>query len=228
VKPPNLEQENTSVSALSQGKCLNDLENVRRIPTWDDPARSFALEVTFCRISLTTPFSGDTFCESFGSEVKRTSSGPSRGRKKMAPQGLVTPETFFIGRRAEQNGSEANSDHARRVSNQFPQQKNEFLNQNQNKLGQKCILEEVHCKHFPNVPLALPPCQLPIEIPGQADSKRDSVNVVSSRPTEARDFGRHATQRGCSFHSPELTVWTELCHVPPAQQSALAERNILF
>ena len=143
----------------------------------------------------------------------------------MAPQGLNEPEACFIGVRAEQNGREADSDRASRVPNHFLQQKHALLTRD--KLRQKCILEEVPRKYFPNVPLALPPCQLPIEIPCQADSKRASVNLDFSRPTEARDFERHATQRGCKFHSPELTVWTELYHVPPAQQSALAWSNVL-
>ena len=144
----------------------------------------------------------------------------------MAPHELIAPEACFIGIRAEQNALEANADHASRIPKHYLKQKNELLTKD--KLRQKCILEEVLRKHFPNVPLALPPCQIPNDIPSQADPKRAPVNLVFSRLTEARDFERHAPQRGCKFHSPELTVWSELCHVPPAQQAALAGGNILL
>ena len=144
----------------------------------------------------------------------------------MAPHELIAPEACFIGIRAAQNALGVNSEHAGRVTRHYLKQKNELLTRG--KLLQKCILEEVHRKHFPNVPLALPPFHIPNDIPSQADPKRAPVNLVFSRPTEARDFERHATQRGCKFHSPELTVWSELFHVPPAQQEARAGENILF
>jgi len=31
-----------------------------------------------------------------------------------------------------------------------------------------------------------------------------------------------------NFHSPELTVWSKLCHVPSAQPAAPAWRNMIF
>ena len=144
----------------------------------------------------------------------------------MPPHKLIAPEACSIGIRAELNACEADSDHASRVPKHYLQQKNEFLTKDKSR--QKCILEEVYRKHLPNVPLALPPFQLPNEIPSQADPKRAPVNIVFFSPTEPRGFERHATQRGCNFHSPELTVWSELCHVPSAQQPARAGRNILF
>ena len=152
--------------------------------------------------------------------------GAGEGENTMAPQELIAPEACFIGIRAEQNAREVNSDHASRVPRHYLQQKNELLTKD--KLRQKCILEEVHRKHFPDVPLALPPFHLPKEIPCKADPKRASVNIVFSRAIEARDFERYAPQRGCNSHSPELTVWSELRHVPPAQQAALAWRNTLL
>lgn len=144
----------------------------------------------------------------------------------MAPQELSALMARSIGIRAELSASEVNSDHASRVLKHCLQQKNEL--HAKEKLRQKRILEEVYRKHFPNVPLAVPPCQLPKEIPCKADPKRASVNKVFSRSIEARDLERDATQRGCNFHFPELTVWSELCHVPSAQQAALAWRNTLF
>ena len=146
--------------------------------------------------------------------------------KKMIPHGLTPLATCFIGIRAELNAAQVNSDHTSRVLRHCLQQKNELLAKE--KLRQKRILEEVHRKHFPDVPLAVPPCQLPKEIPCKTDPKRASVNKLCSRAIQARDFERHATQRGCNFHSPELTVWSELCHVPSAQQAALVWINILF
>jgi len=87
---------------------------------------------------------------------------------------------------------------------------------------------EVNSDHASRA-LAVPPCQLPKkELPCKADPKRASVNILFSRPIEARDFERHATQRGCNFNSPELTVGSELCHAPSAQQGAPAWRNMLF
>jgi hypothetical protein len=144
----------------------------------------------------------------------------------MAPQGLIESEACFIGIRAEQNAPEANSDHASRIPKYCLQQKDLLLSKD--KLRQRCILEEVYRKHFPDVPLALPPFPLPIDIPSKADATRAPTNIVPSRSTEARDFERHATQRGCNVHSPELTVWTELCHVPSAPQPVLAWGNVLF
>ena len=144
----------------------------------------------------------------------------------MAPHELIATEACIIGIRAEQNAREANSDHASRIPKHCLQQKDLLLSKD--KLRQRCILEEVYRKHFPKVPLALLPFQLPKEIPRKADSKRASVNLVFSRSTEEREFERHAPQRGCNFHSPELTVWSEPCHVPSAQQAALAGRNNLF
>ncbi len=144
----------------------------------------------------------------------------------MAPHKLIALEVCSIGIRAELNASEVNSDHASRVLKHCLRQKNELLAKE--KLRQKRIREEVYRKHFPDVPLAVPPCQLPKEIPCKADPKPASVNKVFSRAIEARDLERHATQRGCNSHSPELTVWSELCHVPSAQQAALAWRNALF
>jgi len=144
----------------------------------------------------------------------------------MAPHELIAPEACFIGIRAEQNALEAASDHASRVPRQYLKQKNDLLTNG--KLREKCILEKVPRKHFPDDPLALPPCHIPNDIPSQADPKRAPVKFVFSRPTEARDFERHAPQRGCKFHCPELTVWSELCYVPPAQQAARAWGNILL
>ena len=144
----------------------------------------------------------------------------------MAPQECIAPAACIIGIRAEQNACEANPDHASRLPKHHPQQKNKHLTKD--KLQQQRILEEVYQEHFRNVPPALPPCHLRIEISCKADSKRVSANIVFSRPIEARDFERHATERGCNFHSPELTVWTELCHVSSAQPAALAWRDILF
>jgi hypothetical protein len=144
----------------------------------------------------------------------------------MAPHVVIAPEACFIGMRADRNACEADSDHASRIPNHYLQQKNELVTKD--KLRQKRILEEVYKRYFPDVPLALPPCHLRIEISCKADSKRVSANIVFSRPIEARDFERHATERGCNFHSPELTVWTELCHVSSAQPAALAWRDILF
>lgn len=144
----------------------------------------------------------------------------------MAPHGLNAPEGCSIGIRAELNACEADPDQPSRVPGLCHRQKNEFFTKD--KLPLKRILEEVYRKHFPNVPLALPPFQLPNYIPSQADPKRASLNLVFSRPTEARVFERHATQRGCSFHSPELTVWTELWQVPSAHQAALAGRKVLL
>jgi hypothetical protein len=144
----------------------------------------------------------------------------------MAPQGLIASEAYFIGIRAEQNSPEANSAHASRIPKHYLQQKNEPLTKD--KLRQKCILGEVYRKHFPQVQLALLPFQFPKENPSNADPTRAPVNIVLSRSTEARDFERHAPQRGCNFHSPELTVWSEPCHVPSAQQAALAGRKNLF
>jgi hypothetical protein len=144
----------------------------------------------------------------------------------MAPHELIAPEAFSIGIRADLNASEANSDHASRLPKHYLQQKNERLTKD--KLQQQRILEEVNQKHFRNVPPALPPRQLANEIPCKSHPKRASVNLVFSRSIEGHDFERHATQRGCRFHSPELTVWSELCHVPSAEQGARAGRNILF
>jgi hypothetical protein len=144
----------------------------------------------------------------------------------MTPQDLIAPEAGGIGIRAEQSGAEANSHHADRIPKLYPQQKNEFFTKV--KSWQKCILEEMYRKHFLDVPLALPPSQPPDDIPCEADPKRAPVNLVFSRPPDARDFERHAPQRGCKFLYPELTVRSELCHVPPARQAALAGRNILL
>ncbi len=144
----------------------------------------------------------------------------------MAPHELMALEACSIGIRADLNASEVNSDHASGVLKHCLQQKNEL--HAKEKLRQKRILQEVYRKHFPDVPLAVPPCQLPKEIPCKADPKRASVNKVFSRAIEAHDLERDATQRGCNFHSPELIVWSEPCHVPSVQQAALAWRNILF
>ena len=152
--------------------------------------------------------------------------GPLTGRTRMTPHGLIASEACFIGVRAEQNVCEPNTDHASRVLKHYHQQKNGLLTQD--KLQQKCILEEVNGKHFPHVSLALPPFPLPHDVPSPLDPQRAPVNLVFSRPMEARDCARHAPQRGCEFHSSELTVWSELCHVPSAQQAALPWRNILF
>ena len=144
----------------------------------------------------------------------------------MAPHELVASEACFIGIRAELNACETNSDRASRVPEPYLQEKNRL--RTKNKLRQNCIFEEAYRKRFPDVPLALPPFRLPNEIPSQADPKRAPANIVFSRSTKARDIERRATQRGCNFHSPGLTVWSELCHVPSAQQAALPGRNILF
>ena len=144
----------------------------------------------------------------------------------MAPQELIAHEVCSIGIRADQNAREANPDNTSRVLKHYAQQKNDLLRKDN--LRQKCILGEVYRKHFPNVPPALPAHQPPNDIPLEADPKPVPVHWVFSRPTEGRDFERHATQRGCKFHSPELTVWSELSHVPSAQQPALAGRYLLF
>lgn len=144
----------------------------------------------------------------------------------MAPHELIAYEACFIGILAEQNAPEANSDHARRIPKHCLQRKD--LPLSKDKPRQRCILEEVYRKHFPKVPLALLPFQLPKENPSNAALTRVPVNIVRSRPTGAHDFERHASPRGCNFHSPELTVWSEPCHVPSARQAALAGRNNLF
>lgn len=144
----------------------------------------------------------------------------------MAPHNLIAPEACFSGIRAELNAGKANTDHASRVPKHCLEQNNELLTKD--KLRQDCILKEVYRKHFPNVPLALPSCRLPNEIRCNAHPKRALVNIVVTRPSKARDFERHATHRGCSFHSPELIAWSELCHVPTAEQAVLPWANILF
>jgi hypothetical protein len=144
----------------------------------------------------------------------------------MPPHGLIAPEACFIGIRAEQNAFEANSDHANRIPRQYLKQKNRLLKRDN--LRRKRILDEAPRKHFPDVPLALPPSHIPNGIPSQADPECAPVNLVFFRRTEACDFERHAPQRGCKFHSPELTVWSELFYVPPAQQAALAWGNNLL
>jgi hypothetical protein len=63
-------------------------------------------------------------------------------------------------------------------------------------------------------------CRVPKYYPQQ--------KLVFPRPTEACDFERHAAQRGCSFHSLELTVWSKLCHAPSARHAALAWKNVLL
>ena len=178
------------------------------------------------RNSLTKPFTRDTFYVSHDFGMSRAFPGPLTGRTHMAPHELIAPETCFIGIRAERNALEANSDHTNRVPKHYLQQKNELLAKG--KLRQQCILEEACQKHFRNVPPALPPCQIPNDIPSQADPKRAPADLVFSRPTAARDFERHAPQRGCKFHSPELTVWSGLFYVPPAQRAALAWGNNLL
>lgn len=63
-------------------------------------------------------------------------------------------------------------------------------------------------------------CRVPKHYPQQ--------KLVFPRPTEARDFEGHATERGCSFHSLELTVWSKLCHASSARRAALAWKNLLL
>ena len=144
----------------------------------------------------------------------------------MAPHELIASEACFIGIRAEQNALGVNADHANRIPRQYLKQKNKLLKREN--LRQKCILEEVPRKHFPDDPLALPSSQIPNDIPSQADPKRARVNLVFSRRTEACDFERHAAQRGCKFHSSELAAWSELGLVLPAPQAALAWGNNLL
>lgn len=144
----------------------------------------------------------------------------------MTPQGRIAPEACFIGIRAEGNACESNTGHASRFLKPYLQQKNGLLTKD--RLRQKCILEEVCGKHFTTLPLALLLFQFPKQNPFIADPTRAPINVVLSRPTETRDRERYAPQRGCNFHSPELTMWSELCHVPSAEQAGLAERNINF
>jgi len=176
--------------------------------------------------SLTATFSRDTFCLSHRSEMSRASSAPLTGRTRMTPQGRIAPEACFIGIRAEGDACESNTDHASRFLRPYLQQINGLLTRD--KLRQKCIREEVCGKHFTNLPPALLLFQFPKANPCNADPTRAPVNVVLSRPTEAPDLERHASQRGCNFHSPELKMWSELCHVPSAEQAGLAERNINF
>ena len=144
----------------------------------------------------------------------------------MTPHGLIDPEACFTGIHAERNAPEADSHHASRAPEYYPQQKNEILTQD--KFQPKCILEEVCRKHFPNAPPALPPCQIPDDISSKADPKFTPISLILSHPTEARDFERHAHQQGCNFHSPKLTVWSGLCHVPSVPEPAPAGRNILI
>jgi hypothetical protein len=144
----------------------------------------------------------------------------------MAPHELIAPEGCLVGNRAEGKACESSANHASRVLKHYLQQKNEILTKDE--LRRECIIEEVCRKHLSDVPLALPLCQLPNNIPSKADPKRALVNIVVSCPSEARDVERPATQRGCNSHSPELTVWSELCHVPSAQQVALPGTNTLF
>ena len=149
-----------------------------------------------------------------------------RGERKMAPLEPIAPEACFIGIRAELNVCEPNTDHSSGVPKDYLQPKNEFLTKG--KLRHECILEEVYRQHFLNVPLALPPCRLPNEVTCKAHPKRVPVNTVFTCPTKARDIERHAPPRGCDFHSPELTVWSELGHVLSAQHAAWAGSKILF
>jgi len=144
----------------------------------------------------------------------------------MAPHELIVPEACSIGTQADQYALESNLNHPSTFRRQYLKQKNKLLSRD--KLRQKCILEDMPWKRFPDVPLTLPPCQIRNAIPSQADPKRAAVNLVFSRPTQACDFERHARQRGCKSHSPELTGWSELFYVPPAQQAALAWGNILL
>ena len=144
----------------------------------------------------------------------------------MAPHDLIALEAGSIGIRAEMNAPEATPDHASRVLKHCLQQKNELLAKE--KLQQKRILEDVYRKHFLDVPLAVPSCQVPKEIPCKADPKRASVNKVFTRAIEAGDFEKHATQREGSFHSPGLTVWSELCHVSFARPATPARKNMFF
>ena len=144
----------------------------------------------------------------------------------MAPQGLIAPEACSIGIRAEGNACESSTDHASRFLKSYLQQKNGLLTKD--KLRQKCILEEVCGKHFTHIPLALPPFPLPHAVPSPVDPQRAPINVVFSRPMEACDCARHAPQQRCKFHSPALTMWSDLCNVPSAEQAGLAERNINF
>jgi len=115
----------------------------------------------------------------------------------MAPHELIALEACSSGIRVEMNASEVNSDHASRVLKECLQQKNELLAKE--KLRQKHILEEVYRKHFPDVPLAIPPCQLPKQIPCKADPKRASVNMVFSRAIEACDGEKDATPMRMQF-----------------------------
>ena len=77
----------------------------------------------------------------------------------MAPHELIAPEACFIGIRAELNACEANTDHASRVLKHYLQQKNELLTKD--KLRQKCILEEVYRKHFPECSASSPTFSAP-------------------------------------------------------------------
>jgi hypothetical protein len=144
----------------------------------------------------------------------------------MVPHELVATDACFNCIQAQLNALEVNSDHAKRALKYCLQQKNNLLSKERFRQGH--ILEEVCRKHFPDVLLAVPPCQLLKEIPCKADPKQASVNKGFPRAIEARDLERHATQRGYNFHSSELTEWSELCHAPSAQQAALAWKNILF
>ncbi len=114
----------------------------------------------------------------------------------MAPHELTALEALGVGIRAEIDASELYSELAKRVSNPFLREKILLLAKEE--VQHKRLLEEAYQRQFPEVPLALPPSQLPKQISGKADREQLSVTEVLSCAIEeerkAREFYLQAAQ----------------------------------
>ena len=96
----------------------------------------------------------------------------------MPAPGITALEALGIAIRAEQDASEVYSELADRVSNPYLEQKIETLAKEE--LQHKRILEDAYQKQFSEVPLVLPPSQLPKALTCKADRDRLSVKEILS------------------------------------------------
>jgi hypothetical protein len=97
----------------------------------------------------------------------------------MALHERIALQAGSIGIRAELNAVEVYAEHASRLLKLFFQQGRELLAKDQ--LQPESNPEGMDRTQFPDVPLALPPSQLPCETSCKADHKRPSVREVFLR-----------------------------------------------
>jgi len=108
----------------------------------------------------------------------------------MGIEELTALEALGVAIRAEQDASEVYSDLALRVGNELLRQKIELLAKEE--LQHKRILEEMYKKQFTDVPLLLPPSQLPKEISCKTErdqlSVRDILSCAIEQERKSREF----------------------------------------